>query len=89
MNEFTKEELQIIQDWSKELSNEYGTSGDEEEKALDKKIQSMIDAFPDFKHQHKWIARHPIIQVEGYNGKLHDYAPVIIRCKICGESYFS
>ncbi len=45
MNDFTKEELQIILEWGQELSSEFGTSGDEEEKALDLKIKSMIDNY--------------------------------------------
>ena len=46
MNDFTKEELQIILDWSGELGSEYGTKGTPEEQRLDRKIQSMIDNYP-------------------------------------------
>ena len=45
MNDFTKEELQIILDWSGELGSEYGTKGTPEEQRLDRKISSMIDNY--------------------------------------------
>lgn len=45
MNDFTKEELELLLSWSEDLSFENGTEGTSEEQALDKKIKSMIDNY--------------------------------------------
>ncbi len=84
MNDFTKEELETLHSCLDQCKFDDG-----EDDELMAKLESMIDKLGGFAHEHQWIARNPTIQVEGYGGKTHDYSPVIIRCKTCGESYFS
>lgn len=84
MNDFTKEELETLLSCLEQCKFHDGT-----DEPLIEKILSKIDLCGEYAHQHKWIARNPTIQVEGYGGQLHDFSPVIIRCKTCGESYFS
>lgn len=89
MNDLTREELEDIYEWGNVYCTDMPTISKIHHGNLLGKIQSMIDSFEDFPHQHEWRARNPIIQVEGYNGQVHDFNPVIIHCKTCGESYFS
>lgn len=50
MNEFTKDELYHILDWSKELGSEYGTEGDAMDIHVTNKIKSLIDNYCDHKN---------------------------------------